>query len=210
MNCTVCKSNSIEIFDIIDQKKYWKCSDCLAKFMDKACFPNPIAEKTHYLTHQNNIADLRYRKFLSRLFTPLKAKISKNAKGLDYGCGHGPALVDMFRSDGFSMDLYDPFFFPDENIFSKEYDFITCTETVEHFFNPSKEFFKLDALLKKNGWLGIMTCFMTEDQFFKNWYYRRDPTHVTFYCEKTFGVIAQKYNWKYEAISKDVVLLQKK
>tara|TARA_Y100000739_G_C20588326_1_gene456535 strand:+ start:1189 stop:1821 length:633 start_codon:yes stop_codon:yes gene_type:complete len=209
MNCVVCESTSIEIFDIIDQKKYWKCSDCLAKFMDKACFLDPIAEKTHYLTHQNNITDLRYRNFLSRLANPLKAKISKTGSGLDYGCGHGPALVDMLRSDGFTMDLYDPFFFPHEHILSKKYDFISCTETVEHFFNPSQEFFKLDSLLKKDGWLGIMTCFMTEDQFFKNWYYRRDPTHVTFYCEQTFKVIAQKYNWTHEVISKDIVLMQK-
>lgn len=210
MICAVCESTSVKIFDVIDQNKYWKCSDCLAKFMDKASFPNPIDEKTHYLTHQNSITDLRYRNFLSRLFIPLKTKISNTDKGLDYGCGHGPALVDMFRSDGFFMDLYDPFFFPNENIFSKKYDFISCTETVEHFFYPSEEFSKLDALLKKNGWLGIMTCFMTEDQFFKNWYYRRDPTHVTFYCEHTFRVISQKYNWTYEVISKDIVLLQKK
>ena len=209
MKCIVCESAAIEIFDVIDQKKYWKCSVCLAKFMDKACFPTSVEEKAHYLTHQNIINDQRYRNFLSKLATPLRTKISKGDKGLDYGCGHGPALADMLKSNGFDMDLYDPFFFPNKSIFSKTYDFISCTETVEHFFYPSREFCKLDSLLKKHGWLGVMTCFMTSDQFFKNWYYRRDPTHVVFYCEQTFEVISKKLDWTYEIVSKDIVLLQK-
>lgn len=209
MNCVVCESNLVEVFDIIDQKRYLECKVCLAKFLDKANLLSPIEEKTHYLTHQNNISDFRYRKFLSKLSIPLQTKLSKNANGLDYGCGPGPALVDMFRSERFPMDLYDPFFFPNEFIFSKEYDFISCTETVEHFFKPSKEFDTLNSLLKDKGWLGIMTCFMTKDKSFKNWYYRKDPTHVVFYCEKTFDVIAQQRNWSCEVISKDIVLFNK-
>ena len=209
MKCIVCESAAIEIFDVIDQKKYWKCSICLAKFMDKTYLPTSVEEKAHYLTHQNIINDQRYRNFLSKLATPLRTKISKGDKGLDYGCGHGPALADMLKSNGFDMDLYDPFFFPNKSIFSKTYDFISCTETVEHFFYPSIEFCKLDSLLKKHGWLGVMTCFMTSDQFFKNWYYRRDPTHVVFYCEQTFEVISKKLDWTYEIVSKDIVLLQK-
>ena len=54
-----------------------------------------------------------------------------------------------------------------------------------------------------------MTSFLTSDEMFENWYYRRDPTHVTFYCEKTFQVIASQRNWKCEIKSKDIVLLQK-
>ena len=209
MNCVVCGSNLVEVFDIIDQKKYLECKICLAKFLDRVNLLSPAEEKIHYLTHQNNISDLRYRKFLSKLSIPLQTKLSKNAEGLDYGCGHGPALVDMFRSERFPMDLYDPFFFPNEFIFSKEYDFISCTETIEHFFAPSKEFNTLNSLLKDKGWLGIMTSFMTKDKFFKNWYYRKDPTHVVFYCEKTFDVIAQQRNWSCEVISKDIVLFNK-
>jgi hypothetical protein len=59
------------------------------------------------------------------------------------------------------------------------------------------------------GWLGIMTSFLTTDDAFESWYYRRDPTHVTFYSEKTFEVIAEQRNWDYEIKSKDIVLLHK-
>ncbi len=36
MNCVVCESNLVEIFDIIDQKRFLECKLCLAKFLDKA------------------------------------------------------------------------------------------------------------------------------------------------------------------------------
>ncbi|MEO2158184.1 MAG: class I SAM-dependent methyltransferase [bacterium] len=181
----------------------------MAKFLDKSHYLDPLFEKNRYLEHENRIDDETYRNFLSRLGDPLKEKLSQNDKGLDFGCGHGPALADMLRSDGFRMDLYDPFFFPDKSIFSKKYDFITCTETAEHFFDPYKEFDVLDGLLVTGGWLGVMTCFLTDEELFENWYYRRDPTHVVFYAEKTFEVIASQREWNCEIKSKDVVLLRK-
>jgi 2-polyprenyl-3-methyl-5-hydroxy-6-metoxy-1,4-benzoquinol methylase len=177
--------------------------------LDKSFFIDPVEEEQRYLEHNNDIKDNEYRAFLSRLSDPLKEKISPGSNGLDFGCGTGPALADMLTQDGFKVELYDPFFFPDENALSKQYDFITCTETAEHFYDPFKEFKTLDSLLKPGGWLGVMTSFLTSDDEFENWYYRRDPTHVTFYCEKTFQVIASQRNWKCEIRSKDIVLLQK-
>ena len=35
-------------------------------------------------------------------------KINTNAKGLDFGCGHGPALADILIKNKYSIDLYDP------------------------------------------------------------------------------------------------------
>ena len=82
---------------------------------------------------------------------PLQAKLSSVADtGLDFGCGHGPASSRHApQADGFSnVSLYDPFFFPDTEALTRTYDFITCTETAEHF--PStliKEFNTIDNLL---------------------------------------------------------------
>ena len=188
-NCIVCKSD---------------------KFLDKKHYVDMETERNHYLKHDNDVNDIGYRKFLSRLTNPLKKYISIYDLGLDYGCGYAPALVDMLIGDGYKIEPYDIFFFPNENIFSKKYNFITCSEVVEHFFNPNEEFNKLDSILEKNGFLAIMTCFMTDDNLFKDWYYRRDPTHVVFYNEKTFEVIATQMNWKLTIPNKDIVLYQKK
>jgi len=209
MLCNICGSEAVKSFLTSDQKTYWSCSCCGGKFLDKDFLLNSNDEKERYLEHNNEINDPEYRSFLSKLVIPLKEKILPSSKGLDFGCGHGPALADMLKKDGFEVLLYDPFFYPDTNVLSQQYDFITCTETAEHFYDPFKEFNTLNNLLKPGGWLGIMTCFLTTDDMFENWYYRRDPTHVTFYAEKTFQVIASQRNWICEVQSKDIALLQK-
>ena len=77
------------------------------------------------------------------------------------------------------------------------------------FITLIRNLIQLIVFLNQEAGLGVMTCFLTTDEAFESWYYRRDPTHVTFYCEKTFEVIASQRNWQYEFPSKDIVLLQK-
>ena len=137
-DCIVCSSSLVESFQTSDNLNYWHCNSCGAKFLDRKHYIDEDAEKKRYLEHENIIEDEGYRNFLSKLSNPLIEKIHTSAKGLDFGCGHGPALADIFTKNKYSIDLYDPFFFPNKEIFSKTYDFITCTETAEHFFNPKK------------------------------------------------------------------------
>ena len=209
MRCILCLDENVDLYIIIERKIYWKCNNCFAIFLDKKFYLDKESEKQHYLKHQNYIEDNNYQRFLSKLYTPLKYKLRKNDKGLDYGCGHGPALAYMLKTDGFEVDLYDPFFYPNKKIFKKKYDFITCTEVVEHFFNPYQEFKRLDDLLKINSWLGIMTSFYDKSIHFEDWYYRRDPSHVIFYTINTFHFLAESKGWNCEIASKNVVLLNK-
>ena len=208
--CSVCKNKKIEFFLNVKGLDYWQCPLCKATMLDPIQFISSNKEKKHYLKHNNEINDTRYRKFLSNLIEPLKEKISINDMGLDYGCGYAPALADILKKDSFNVEVYDPFFFKNENIFCRKFNFITCSEVVEHFFKPYEEFNKIDSLLAKNSWLAIMTSFMTEDYLFKNWHYRRDPTHVVFYKKITFKIIASQRNWKINFPSENIVLFNKK
>ena len=128
---------------------------------------------------------------------------------LDFGCGPGPALAEMFKEAGFCMDLYDPIFFPQKPSSSKKYDFITCTEVIEHFYDPFNEFIKLDRMLAKNGIFAVMTNFYDESINFEDWYYRKDPTHVVFYTEQTLQYIAKEMSWKFEIPSNNIVFFKK-
>jgi hypothetical protein len=115
----------------------------------------------------------------------------------------------MLTEAGLEMSLYDPFFRDDLEALQRRYDVVTLSEAAEHFFDPALEFEKLDGLLRPGGWLGVMTCFQTEDDRFADWHYRRDPTHVVFYRARTFEVIAEQRGWSLEIPRKDVVLMQK-
>lgn len=194
----------------VENKDYQRCERCLATFLDPAQMPSSELEVHQYLMHENDPADEGYRQFLSRLSAPLLERLPPQQQGLDFGCGPGPALAMMLEEAGHQLALYDPFFFPRTESLQQRYDFVTCTEVVEHFHQPAKQFRLLDDLLKSGGWLAIMTCFQTDDDQFANWYYRRDPTHVVFYREATFHTLAQDFGWHCEIPDRNIALLQKR
>jgi SAM-dependent methyltransferase len=206
--CCVCRGASARRFAAVDGRDYWRCDACLATFLEPTQRPSPEAELAHYGHHENDPDDPRYRGFLSRLAAPLLERLPPGSAGLDYGCGPGPALAAMLREAGHQVDLFDPFFAPDPAPLERTYDFVTCSEAIEHFHAPADELDRLGDLVRPGGLLAIMTCFQTEDARFADWYYRRDPTHVVFYREATFRHLAMQRGWGCEVPAKDVVLLR--
>jgi 2-polyprenyl-3-methyl-5-hydroxy-6-metoxy-1,4-benzoquinol methylase len=207
--CPVCGSPQPRPLLSIAGRHYWACAACEARFLDPRQRPSRAAEHAHYRQHQNDPADPGYRRFLARLAEPLLARLPAGAHGLDFGCGPGPALAAMLREAGHPMALYDPCFYPDAAALQGRYDFIACTETAEHFHRPAEELARLDRLLVPGGWLGIMTCFQTDDARFAAWHYRHDPTHVVFYRAATWRYLAAARGWSCVIPVKDVALLRK-
>lgn len=207
--CPVCRAPGAEPFLSVDGRDYRRCETCTARFLDRRQLPSRDAEHAHYLHHENHPDDPAYRRFLSKLAVPLLARPAPASRGLDYGCGPGPALAAMLREAGHEMALYDPFFQPDPEPLDQTYDFVTCTETAEHFHRSAEEFDRLMALVRPGGWLAIMTCFQTDDARFRDWHYRKDPTHVVFYREETLRHLAAARGWHCEVPGKDVALMQR-
>jgi len=161
--------------------------------------PSAEEEKAQYLLHENNIDDPRYQNFVRPIFDEVIKRAPRGAKGLDYGCGTGPVLTSMLSQRGFLMTLYDPFFANAPNVLKQTYDFIVCCEVAEHFHQPKVEFAKLFSLLRLGGFLALMTDLRQPDTDFASWHYRRDPTHVAFYSEKSFDWIKSKFGFSAQA-----------
>ena len=166
-------------------------------------------ERARYETHKNVPSDPEYRAFLNRLAMPLMKRLLPGAEGLDYGSGPGPTLSLMLEELGFRMEIYDPYFAPDPASLERSYDFITCSETIEHFFRPDEEFARLDRVLRPGGWLALMTEMIPKTASFENWYYPRDPTHVCFYRPATMEWLAAHLGAGLEFPHPNVVLLRK-
>ncbi|NBB77502.1 MAG: methyltransferase domain-containing protein [Bacteroidetes bacterium] len=209
IRCTLCTSPDVHQYHQNEQYTYHRCSRCDLVFAEPGQRLDPDEEKQRYDQHENDPGDPAYRDFLKQLFDPLNAKLKPGSSGLDYGAGPGPTLSILFREAGHHMEIYDPFYAKRSDALNQEYDFITCTETAEHFYNPGEEFRKLWGLLRPGGILGLMTLLRPEDESFSEWYYVREDTHVAFYSEKTMRWLAQKLDASIELLGERVVLLQK-
>jgi len=207
--CTLCRNTSTSHLRKIEDYDYFICKTCDLVFVDPNQRLAPSEEKSRYDLHENNPEDERYRSFLSQLLKPLQKKLAPKSSGLDYGAGPGPTLHLMFEEYGHSMEIYDPFYANHSSVLDKTYDFITSTETVEHFFNPSKEFDRLWSVLKPGGYLGIMTLLRPENKKISDWHYLRDETHVSFYSKQTFNWIAKQYHANLWFYGDRVIILKK-
>ena len=165
-------------------------------------------EKAIYDLHENDADDPGYQGFLSRLSTPLLARLQMDSAGLDYGCGPGPLLASMLTRRGHRVKTYDPYYANHPQNLQQSYDFITCTEVVEHFRRPGREFQRLFAMLKPLGLLAIMTKLVIDAEAFGRWHYKNDPTHISFFSTETMQWLAQLYQCRVEFIGKDVIIFQ--
>lgn len=194
-------------------RDFYKCSQCWLVFVPLTQHLDETAANERYATHLNDSKDLGYRRFLNRLWHPLRLRLRPDDRGLDYGCGPPSprdesltALVKWVREEGFDIQGYDPVFFPERPTGS--YDFIVCTEVVEHFTQPRVSWGDLLQFLKPGGQLGIMTQLWEETTQFQTWHYAKDPTHVSFYHRRTMEFIAKLYDLKAQAPTEGVMIFE--
>lgn len=208
--CPLCRQGPGQLFtEISDGAVWYACPSCALVYRPPGHLPDSEREYREYRRHTNSRFEAGYRRFLSKLAEPLLAVLPPGSQGLDYGCGPGPALAQMLEEAGHGVALYDPFFAPDPSPLAATYDFVTCTETAEHFHDPAGEVARLVRLVRPGGWLALMTGWLTAETDFIAWGYRRDPTHVALYSRATMAWIAAAFGCTLTVPRKDVALLRK-
>ena len=202
LRCGLCEGEQLSERQLKGSLCYADCTHCGLITLDPHNRLHPKDEEERYRLHQNSPEDPRYREFLSRAVDPLLIHLSPGMVGLDYGCGPGPAISVMLGALGFVVDDYDPFFSPIS--LRAQYDFIICTETIEHFCDPRKEFDQISRLIRPGGRVVLMTEVYSEQIEFEQWWYIKDPTHVSLYRAETLKWIADHYGWKMSIPHKNV------
>jgi len=205
--CPLCGASTAELSAAaLNRPRYFRCAVCALIHLDPADRRSRDEERGRYLLHENDGKDTGYVSFLKRLAEPMMERLRPGARGLDFGCGPTPVLSEMLTAAGFPCAVYDPFFAPDDALLDQQYDFITCSEVVEHVHDPAGTFGVLRRMLARGGVLGVMTTFHPGRDAFTDWWYRRDPTHVCFYNEATMQWIAERFGWAMELPVPNVTL----
>ncbi|MFU1634592.1 class I SAM-dependent methyltransferase [Aeromonas veronii] len=208
VSCPLCASHRSHPLPVAG-KRYHRCLACELVWLDEADHLDEAAEKAVYDGHDNRVDDPRYRTFLMRAFGEVLSRVPTPASGLDFGCGPGPALVAMGREAGYQMAGYDKFYADFPELLTRQYDFITSTEVIEHIAEPRAVLDRLWACLKPGGMLVLQTQRVLSDERFKNWRYRHDPTHIVFFAEASFQVLAASWQAELSFPHADVAVLQK-
>ena len=173
---------------------YYYCSYCEFISCEEGAIVRPGKEVALYKLHNNSMENEGYvnmfKEFIKVAVDPYGERIKK---ALDFGCGPGPVLASLLQQKGYDVDIYDLYFAPEKVYEHKSYDLITATEVFEHLQDPLQTAQLLKNHLNDQGILAIMTLFHPGDGVsFNNWWYRHDPTHISFYRPQTFTVLAEQ------------------
>ena len=203
--CPLCSSREPRNF--FADTRYFECPSCKLRFVLPQFHLSIEEEVKRYKLHDHPESDPGYENYLRPLYDCLCARFAPPARGLDFGSGPASVLGKTLVQAGFKITSYDPFFAPQLSSLSSAYDFTFAAEVTEHFKMPGDEFKKLRTLTKVSGALGIMTQ-LYDGVDFANWYYRCDPTHISFYSRATFHWIQKHFGWNHVEIygNKTIIL----
>ena len=186
-----------------------RCVACGLVFVPQRYHLSSDAEKANYDSHQNSPLDSGYRLFLTRLSVPLLERLTPQSKGLDFGSGPGPTLSVMLEEAGHSVALYDLYYADEPAVLERQYDFITCTEVIEHIAQPRMVLEKLWTLLEPGGYLALMTKQVTDQTSFTRWHYKNDLTHISFFSRQAFDYLGASWGVDPLFIGADVIIFRR-
>lgn len=191
--CPLCGA-AVSLYARDRLRAFVRCPVCGLISVPKAWHPAPEAEKRRYDLHRNDPSDAGYVRFLSQLADAIAPCLEPGSEGLDFGSGPSPVLSRLMERRGFRMRIFDPFYANDRAATARAYDFVVCSEVVEHFRTPALDWGLLASLVRPGGWLGVMTSpWEGLPEKFLRWRYANDETHLAFYSDNTMSWIARRF-----------------
>ncbi len=181
MNCPLCQKSQAELFHRHQSRDFFLCAGCTIIFVPRSQVLTPAEEKKRYDAHQNDESDPQYRNYFLKTVNSVTLELRPGSSGLDFGCGRTRLMENLFFEQGFRLDSFDPFYFPELNLWERTYDFIIMVEVIEHLTDPLGTILELKKILKGPLFVRTKLYPLTD---FGNWFYMRDPTHVQFFSMK--------------------------
>ena len=207
MTCPLCASHESTLYSADSFRSYFQCSSCNLVFVPRAELISEADEKKRYDSHENSSDDEGYRKYLGGILQQVLPFLSDKSTGLDYGSGRTELFASLFPSS-YRVESFDLYYFPRTELFQNTYDFITLIEVIEHLRNPASELTKLKALLRPGGMLFFRTKFLPDKEKFKDWFYKRDVTHVQFFTPETVAFLCRAFGFReYKILDADLSVL---
>jgi pseudouridine kinase len=221
MNCPLCDGPPRRNLST-KKRSFFVCDSCGFIWADPKTHLDQEAERTRYRLHENSRDNDGYVNFITAILDrglqrwetlhhidePTGGTAACKPLVLDWGAGPEPLATELLRDRGYEVQSYDPLFGPPLPPLDRLFDIILCIEVAEHFKRPPEDFITMARYLKPGGLLLIHTHTLQKDlfaakentlrEFFSPWWYKEDPTHVSFYSERSLRALGFISGLRYE------------
>lgn len=196
--CKICGQKTKPWIHPKTKALFHECEFCEFIFKDESLYVSLDEEKKTYDKHENDEDNIGYVNYLFNFYESAIKPYVKSGSILDFGSGPNPVFQSILKKEGYDVTIYDYFYAPNINYREKQYDLISSIEVIEHLQDPLKICHEFKSLLKPGGYLSLMTLFHPRNfNDFKDWFYIRDVTHVSFYTPKTIKIIANMLDMEF-------------
>lgn len=203
MDCILCGTGDCHLYHEDKFRKFFRCPACELIFVPRDSLITAEQEKERYDAHENN-SGTGYEQYLARIADGIRLHLLPSDRGLDFGSGKTTLLAGFLSPHAVSS--YDIFYHPDESLLKNKYDFVILSEVIEHLRDLT--IMRDLRSLTEKFFIKTKLAPATEKEF-SNWFYKRDITHVQFFNERSFSILAEKLSLKgFQKIGDDLYLFR--
>jgi len=119
---------------------------------------------------------------------------------LDFGSGKG-CLSEALKAMGFDVASFEPMMHGrfDRQAYPRQFNLVVANQVIEHMQDIVCEIRSILPVLEPGGLLFFSSLFTdhfifdrNSPEYFRNWWYKDDPTHVSFYCFLTLDQVGKQ------------------
>lgn len=135
---------------------------------------------------------------------------------LDFGAGSGEMTREL-RQRGYDTTPLEPMLhgYLREQNYSAKFDTVIAVEVIEHLKDPWQDIREIEKILTQAG-IVIFSTLLTNafidrpdaEEQFKNWWYKDDPTHISFFCNQALAKMADIGNYAIDIYQDKVFVLK--
>jgi SAM-dependent methyltransferase len=190
MICKLCLIDGCAPVPAPKGRTFLHCSSCGLVFVPESEWLSPAAERARYDKHDNTPGNLGYVDFLSEVVTAMRGLRQPPARVLDFGCGERAVLCTLLADGGYTATGYDPAY-ADRGALDGTFDLVVMCEVIEHLRDLRAELARIARHLAPGGQVLVRTRLYPAPGCMADWWYARDVTHINFFSEPTFTVVAK-------------------